>query len=128
MTPETLAGCEPAHPTSILQIHGALDNTVPKNGNDEMEPIDEVMAFWKMSNRCDESPETRAISDLTLDGFGGTQSNYSNCENGVEVSLYLLNQMGHEWPFMPHLIQQVQGHLNTILAIGIVTLSTAKSI
>ncbi len=98
MTPETLAACEPAHATSILQIHGALDNTVPRNGNDGMKPIDEVMTFWQMNNRCDETPETKAISDLTLDGFGGTQSKYSNCENGVEVSLYLLDQMGHEWP------------------------------
>ena len=98
MTPETLAACEPAHATTILQIHGALDKTVPRNGNNEMEPIDEVMTFWQINNRCDETPETRAISDLTLDGFGGTQSNYSNCENDVEVSLYLLDQMGHEWP------------------------------
>ena len=59
MTPETLEACNPAHPTSVLQIHGVLDNTVPRSGNDEMKPIDEVMTFWQINNRCNETPETK---------------------------------------------------------------------
>ena len=98
MTPETLEACNPAHPTSVLQIHGVLDNTVPRSGNDGMKPIDEVMTFWQINNRCNETPETKVISDLTLDGFGGTQTNYPDCQNGVEVTLFLLDKMGHEWP------------------------------
>ncbi|GIS51947.1 MAG: hypothetical protein Ct9H90mP27_4380 [Gammaproteobacteria bacterium] len=59
-----------------------------------MKPIDEVMSFWQINNRCNETPETKVLSDLTLDGFGGTQTNYPDCQNGVEVTLILLDING----------------------------------
>ena len=45
MSKETLENCSPSHPTPILQIHGALDVTVPFDGDStlNMEPIDNVL-------------------------------------------------------------------------------------
>ncbi len=98
MTPETFSSCNPDHPVSILQIHGSLDNTVPFAGNDGMKPIQDVMAYWGEANRCNNSPASVPLPDLTADGSAGTKAQYTDCQNDVEVTLYLLDSMGHEWP------------------------------
>ena len=98
MTPETFSSCDPGHPTPVMQIHGALDSTVPFAGNSGMKPIQEVMTYWSESNRCDTSIISSPIADLTADGSAGIKTQYVNCQNDVEVALYLLDSMGHEWP------------------------------
>ena len=98
MSPEMLSSCNPNHPTSAMQIHGSLDRVVPYEGNSGMSPIEEVMAYWGEINRCNSSPDSDALPDLTGDGSGGTVTQYRNCQNDVEVTLYLLDSMGHEWP------------------------------
>ena len=45
---EMLEDCNPEHPTPVMQIHGALDLTVPFDGNSAlgMLPIDTTLDFW----------------------------------------------------------------------------------
>ena len=98
MTPETFRSCNPGRPKPVMQIHGSLDNTVPYEGNSGMKPIQDVMEYWSVTNRCDTSPDIDPIPDLTADGFAGIKTQYKNCQNEVAVTLYLLDRMGHEWP------------------------------
>ena len=98
MTPETFRSCEPVRPIPVLQIHGRQDETVPYQGNSNMKGIDEVMKYWKDSNRCNDMPEVRILPDLTDDGLGGTFTTYADCQNDVEVTLYLLDGLAHRWP------------------------------
>ena len=98
MTPETYDTCNPVHPTPVLQIHGKLDNTVPYEGSPGMKPIKEVIAYWSQHNGCNSTPTEKPIIDSDGDGDGGTQSSYSGCLKNAEVTLKLLDGMGHEWP------------------------------
>ena len=99
MSTETLSSCNPDHATPILQIHGALDLTVPFDGNSSlgMESIDEIIDYWKKYNLCNESPIT-AISNNTEPLLLFQHDQYLNCLNGVRVELYKVEAMGHTWP------------------------------
>ena len=95
MTPETLSGCSPAHPTSIAQIHGLQDSVVSYYGNLWSRPIEEVIDYWVSFNNCSEIPETLEISGAN---GGGIHDIYSNCDNQTSVELFLMTNMGHDWP------------------------------
>ncbi len=98
MTPETLESCRPNHPTPVIQIHGKQDFTVPYSGNSIMLPIDEVVEYWRDYNNCEKFPVNNEILDNDEDDYGGLVSRYENCLNDVSFELYLLDNMGHEWP------------------------------
>ena len=55
MSKETYEDCNPDHPTSILQVHGTIDATVPFEGNSAlwMRGINDVMNYWKLYDACD---------------------------------------------------------------------------
>lgn len=97
MTPQTYNGCSPTHPTAILQIHGTADGVVPYNGNSISRPIPTVMEYWDEYNDCDQESLT-AIDDVNGDGLGGLFFLYNQCLGDVNVRLYLMTNMGHEWP------------------------------
>ena len=50
MSSETYESCNPDHPTSILQVHGSIDVTVPFQGNSAlgMRSVNDVMDYWKL--------------------------------------------------------------------------------
>ena len=98
MTNQTFDECDPKHPMPVMQIHGAKDNTVPYEGNDNMKPIDDVMEFWVNYNACNATPSETTIEDNDDDGLGGTLSVYNGCMNDVSVELYYLDGLGHQWP------------------------------
>jgi len=97
MSKETLENCSPSHPTPILQIHGALDVTVPFNGDStlNMEPIDNVLNYWSTYNSCDLTPSLIVMDYVD---FSVDYQKYNNCLNGVKVELYKISSMGHTWP------------------------------
>ena len=98
MTNQTFDECDAKHPMPVMQIHGAKDNTVPYEGNDNMKPIDDVMEFWVNYNACNVTPSDTIIEDNDEDGLGGTLSVYNGCMNDVSVELYYLDGLGHQWP------------------------------
>ena len=63
-----------------------------------MKGIDEVMNFWKASNRCNDAPAVIILPDLTDDGLSGSIATYTDCQNDAEVVLYLLEGLAHRWP------------------------------
>ena len=98
MTNQTFDECDAKHPMPVMQIHGAKDNTVPFEGNDNMKPIDDVMEFWVNYNACNVTPSETIIEDNDGDGLGGTLSVYNGCMNDVSVELYYLDGLRHQWP------------------------------
>ena len=96
MTPETYNNCSPTNATSILQIHGLQDFTVPYTGLPWSKTIPEVMGYWSEYNNCNEDPLS-SITDLS-DGSYIYFDSYQNCSNTVGVNLILHSTMGHTWP------------------------------
>ena len=95
MTVETVEGCNPSHPTSIAQIHGLEDSVVSYYGNAFSKPIEEVMDYWVDHNNCSSEPNT---SDIGGSNGGGIHDVYSGCDNQTSVELFLMTNMGHDWP------------------------------
>ena len=95
MTIQTVDGCNPSHPTSVAQIHGLQDSVVSYYGNAWSKPIEEVMEYWANYNNC--SNESNS-SEITGSNGGGTHDVYSECDNQTSVELFLMNNMGHDWP------------------------------
>ena len=100
MSSETYESCNPDHPTSILQVHGSIDVTVPFQGNSAlgMRSVNDVMDYWKLYNACDVDP-TSIITDYFDIEIAVQHDTYSNCLNDVHVELYKIEGMGHTWPY-----------------------------
>ena len=97
MTPQTYNSCSPTHPTAILQIHGTADGVVPYYGNSISRAIPTVMDYWEEYNDC-EQEIINIIDDVNGDGDGGYLYSYNQCLSDVNLRLYLMTNMGHEWP------------------------------
>ena len=95
MTNETTDGCNPTHPTSVAQIHGLQDTVVNYYGNGFSKPIEDVMDYWADINNCTPEPDT---SEIFGNNGGGIHDVYSGCDNQTNVELYLMTNMGHNWP------------------------------
>ena len=99
MSKETYEDCNPAHPTSILQVHGTIDATVPFEGNSAlgMRSINDVMDYWKLYDACDIEPIS-IVTDYFDIEISVQHDTYLNCLNDVQVELYKIEGMGHRWP------------------------------
>jgi len=100
MSSETYESCNPDHPTSILQVHGSIDVTVPFQGNSAlgMRSVNDVMDYWKLYNACDVDPTSIIIDYFDIE-IAVQHDTYSNCLNDVNVELYKIEGMGHTWPY-----------------------------
>ena len=100
MSSETYESCNPDHPTSILQVHGTIDVTVPFDGNLAlgMRSVNDVMDYWKLYNACDVDPTSIIIDYFDIE-IAVQHDTYSNCLNDVHVELYKIEGMGHTWPY-----------------------------
>ena len=99
MSIQTYESCNPSHPTSILQVHGTIDSTVPFRGNSDlgMKSINDVMDYWKLYNACDTDP-TSIVTDYFDIEISIQHDTYLNCLNDIQVELYKIEGMGHRWP------------------------------
>ena len=91
MTPETYNSCNPNKAVPIGQIHGLQDFVVSYYGSSWSLPIQEVIESWVEINNCD-------IDFIRYEIDGGIHDIYSDCSNNVNVELFLLTDMGHDWP------------------------------
>jgi len=96
MTPETYNNCNPRNTSSVLQIHGLQDYTVPYTGAPWSKTIPEVMEFWGQINDCNEAPLS-SIADQS-NGTYIYYDSYQDCNNNSGVELILHSSMGHTWP------------------------------
>ena len=99
MSKETYEDCNPTHSTSILQVHGTIDATVPFDGNSAlgMRSINDVMDYWKLYDACEIEPIS-IVTDYFDIEISVQHDTYLNCLNDVQVELYKIEGMGHRWP------------------------------
>lgn len=79
------ANCTPSHPVPVFAIHGTADNIVPYNG------IPEWAAAWANRNGCNPEPVEIVHNVLIL------EQQWSNCDEGADVILYTIQDLGHDW-------------------------------
>ena len=99
MSVQTYDDCNPSHPTSVLQVHGTLDGTVPLNGNSAlgMESIYDVIEFWRSFNSCIIEPVINTTDYFDL-GYSVEHQTFNDCLNNNQVELYIVDGMWHTWP------------------------------
>jgi polyhydroxybutyrate depolymerase len=88
--------CRPERPISVLVIHGTDDQVIPYEGNDVDSPsVYAWLLTWAQHNGCAPTPAaSRPYQDVK-------QETWSNCTDGVEVTLLTLEGGGHTWPGAP---------------------------
>lgn len=99
MVPFTMANCNAAHPTPVIQIHGTADATVPYNGaSGWTASIPSVMTHWANYNNCNSSPTTTAVPNTnTTDGSTVEKMVYANGDNCTEAVHFKITGGGHTW-------------------------------
>lgn len=83
---DVVAGCAPAAPLPVLQIHGTLDTVVPYAG-----ALTSV-ASWRDRNGC------AASTTVVADEPGTRCVRHDGCADGAEVVLCTVVGGGHVWP------------------------------
>jgi polyhydroxybutyrate depolymerase len=90
-----LPACRPAHPVSVLEIHGSNDATVPYHGDPRRNRAGDVRAWlasWAYRDRCagPTRPRTVAPRSLRLD--------WRRCAPGTRLAHIQVLGGGHQWP------------------------------
>ena len=99
MTPETYAECAPTHPTPVMQIHGTLDPTVPYDGNNIAEPIEDVVQYWVDYNNCNPDATVIEVENTNLlDLTTAEHYIYDGGDNGVHTEFFRIEDGTHTWP------------------------------
>ena len=100
--------CNPAHPTPIMEIHGAADSCVTWNGVPaqcltlqviKCTDIDTLIKHWIHRNNCLTTPVTTNIPNTNLfDQCTAVHYVYNGGINGSSVELFKINGGSHTWP------------------------------
>lgn len=105
--PAAAAGCEPAHPLSVVEFHGTSDPIDPFGGGrihvpggGQVLPVAMTMNDWARWDRCS-APPRDAVAGAPAGGVTVTRRDYPDCAGGVRVSLYEMGGAGHVWPGGP---------------------------
>lgn len=93
--------CKPAHPVSVIILHGKDDKYVLYNGGKSLKmadnrertdtPVSYAVSFWTKNNQCSPTPQKEEKGRLTKELYAGGSS-------GTEVLLYSIKGEGHAWP------------------------------
>jgi polyhydroxybutyrate depolymerase len=89
------APCQAVHPVPVLAFHGTADVSNPFNGHGQpywTYSVPEAMARWARFDACPAQPRTGHPYP------GVTETDYRDCADGAEVTLYALTGKGHRWP------------------------------
>ncbi|WP_233576240.1 alpha/beta hydrolase family esterase [Saccharopolyspora rhizosphaerae] len=86
--------CNPSRPAPILNFHGAVDTTIPYDGDEArgLPPIPDWLAAWGQRDECRPDPVTRE------EGDGVHRVRYRGCDAHAEVVHYRMDTVGHDWP------------------------------
>ena len=90
----TIALCDPAHPTAMINLHGTDDGVVPYNGGFGYESIDDVMSYWAQANGIEGTPtmNSAASGGSTIEHYA-----YPTGNNGTSITHYKIIGGGHVW-------------------------------
>lgn len=92
---------EPVRPLPLLVMHGLADDDIRYEGGVSQHrggtrtylPVGESVQFWVGRNGCSPNAVSRKLfGDKVL------VKSWSDCQNGADVALYLIEGWGHVWP------------------------------
>jgi polyhydroxybutyrate depolymerase len=99
--------CSPTRPISVLIIAGTDDPLIPYEGGEigfgdqergTVLSILQTVGFWVSNNDCSSTPVMRWEKDTDpRDGTKVRREIYSECEDGTEVIVYVVEGGGHTW-------------------------------
>jgi len=102
------SSCNPAHPTPVMEIHGAADSCVTYNGvaaqcltlqTIHCLPIDSLIKHWVIRNNCSTTPVfTNVPNTNLLDLCTAEHYVYNGGNNGSSVELFKVIGGWHTWP------------------------------
>lgn len=81
---------------SMLVLHGVADAVVPFDGGEDRYSVPDTVQRWVRQNHC----ETANVPAFDRNRFvrGLAIYYYDNCEEGEQVMLYAMRDVGHQWP------------------------------
>lgn len=87
---------QPAHPVSIIHIHGTDDRLMPYSGGQREGPGSFLGAaasvnLWVAANGCDPTPNRETVGVAHRETYSGGRAS-------AEVTLWTITGGGHEWP------------------------------
>ena len=91
----TIDSCTPAHPISVVELHGSIDTIVPITN------ASSTMDRWADLNGCN------TIADSTADGIMTTHV-WAGCRGSAAVTMITFAERGHIW-FGPDVPKPVSG-------------------
>jgi polyhydroxybutyrate depolymerase len=88
------AGCHPARPIPIVEIHGTADPVNPYEGSERLKylAVNAWLSSWVVRDGCMRSPRITTIAT------GIIAQKWSGCRDGVAIVHYQLRDVGHVWP------------------------------
>ena len=92
--PKTRENCRTSSPTSVLDIHGTGDSTIPYTGDTDrgLPTIRSWVNAWATHDECASQPTVRRTGrDITTYRWAG-------CANGASVQHIAVTGGGHVWP------------------------------
>ncbi len=105
--------CSPGRPVPVMEIHGTSDPVVSYTGGLIGVPIPNILSFWKGFNNCSPDPVVTDITDSDPnDGSTAQRQVFINCDEGIEVEHYKINNGGHTWPGTAHIFPFLYGPTN----------------
>lgn len=91
--------CTPAHPVSVLIMHGTADKNLPYDGGTgeralerhDVKSVQFAVDSWVGFDRCADKPSVVSSSALV-------RSTYAKCAGGTSVEVYKIIGGPHAWP------------------------------
>jgi polyhydroxybutyrate depolymerase len=93
----------PAHPVSIIILHGDQDPTVPCCSSPPVASQEETFNYWSgpRANSCATFDTTQPICDAQLHQTALSEKNATGCLGNTEVKFYRLQGGAHLWYTAP---------------------------
>lgn len=110
-----LERCQPAHPISVLLIHGTHDDFVPYGGGEVIKQrgrvigVDQTRRRFQARNECKNTSGPKTIDDVKDDETSVVRAGWSGCLDQVEIEVDRIEGGGHTWPGSTTLIDFVLG-------------------
>lgn len=89
--------CQPAHPVSILHVHGLADPIVPFSGGGGYggSPVEDGINAWVRFDNCTDPTQIEKVENVA--GVM-THTAYTGCQANSAIELYTIDGGGHRWP------------------------------